>query len=124
VQKESLFDFFSACMMLILFNACGVKKGANPIKNLKIVDKPIVWDSLRKRLSLEYMYNHYGMTDVRTPLITPSMVVIHWTAIPTLAASFNAFKPAVLEGREELQEASRLNVGIHFLVDRDGTIIG
>ncbi|MEP7323106.1 MAG: peptidoglycan recognition family protein [Saprospiraceae bacterium] len=102
--------------------SCSTKKGANPIKNLKIVDKPIVWDTLRKRLSLEYMHEHYGMTDVRAPLITPSMVVVHWTAIPTLAASFNTFKPAILEGREDLQKASTLNVSVQFLVDRDGTI--
>ncbi len=110
--------FIIACLQI----ACSVKKGVNPIKNLKIVDKPIIWDTLRKRLSLEYMHERHGLTNVRAPVITPSMVVIHWTAIPTLAASFNTFKPTVLDGRDELQQASKLNVSAHFLVDRDGTI--
>jgi hypothetical protein len=101
---------------------CGSTQKVNPIKSIKIVDKPITWDTLRKRLSLEYIHAHYGMNEVRTPLITPSMVVIHWTDIPTLASSFNTFKPSILQGRAELQAASTLNVSAHFLVDRDGTI--
>ncbi len=109
--------------LALLYYGCTVNKlGNNYIKNLKIVDKPIVWDTLRKRLSLEYMHERHGLTNVRAPFITPSMVVIHWTAIPTLGASFNAFKPSTLQGREELQQASMLNVSAHFLVDRDGTI--
>lgn len=123
-----MYKILSIPLLLILFglglmiSACSVQSARNPLKDTKIVDKPITWDTTRKRLSLEYMQIRHGMTNVRAPLITPSMVVVHWTAIPTLAASYNAFRPSVLEGREELQGASTLNVGVQFLVDRDGTI--
>ncbi len=51
------------------------------------------------------------------------MIVLHWTAIPTFEGSFRAFNPVMLPiGRKELKGASPLNVSIHFLVDRDGTI--
>lgn len=118
--------FFKISLSLIIIwsiTSCTQKNTrAAAIKNLKIIDKPIVWDTLRKRLSLEYIHERHGLTNVRAPFITPSMIVVHWTAIPTLNASFNTFKPAVLEGREDLQNASKLNVGIQFLVDRNGTI--
>lgn len=110
------------CFNLFNLISCSIKPFSNPVKNLKITDKPITWDAERKKLSLEYIEKRYGLKNITAPLITPTMVVVHWTAIPTLAASFNAFKPSVLEGREELQGASKLNVSAHFLVDRDGTI--
>ena len=50
------------------------------------------------------------------------MVVIHWTAVPSLEATFDVFNPVNLSGRPELTGASSLNVSAHFLVDRDGTI--
>lgn len=112
---------FGLTLVSLLGIGCSSTK-KNPIKDLKIVDKPITWDSTRKRLSLEYIHERHGLTNVKTPLITPSMIVIHWTAIPTLAASYNTFRPSVLEGRDELQNASKLNVGVQFMIDRDGTI--
>ena len=117
-------NFYLAVFWYFTFSlvSCSLKPFSNPIKNLKISDKPIAWDAERKKLSLEYIHERYGLKNVTAPLITPTMVVVHWTAIPTLSGSFNAFKPSVLEGREELQGAGKLNVSAHFLVDRDGTI--
>lgn len=121
-KRIYLFILQGLCLIALTLAGCGTTQKANAIKELKIVDKPITWDTLRKRLSLEYIHTHYGMNDVKAPLITPSMIVIHWTDIPTMAASFNTFKPSILQGRTELQAASTLNVSAHFLVDRDGTI--
>ena len=87
----------------------------------KIIDRPIVYDSARKALSLQYLKERYGLTQTE-PTIFPKMIVSHWTAIPTLEGSFNAFNSVTLKSRKELIEASPLNVSIHFLVDRDGTI--
>lgn len=51
------------------------------------------------------------------------MVVVHWTAIPTLERSFNAFKePTLPNWRPDITSASGLNVSAHFLIDQDGTI--
>ncbi|MCB9319303.1 MAG: N-acetylmuramoyl-L-alanine amidase [Lewinellaceae bacterium] len=86
-----------------------------------IVQKPIVWDSTRVQLSLQYLHERHGL-DAHTPNIDPRMIVVHWTAIPTFEGSYRAFYPSVLPGRPQLQAASSLNVGIHFLVDQDGTV--
>ncbi|MFZ0490514.1 MAG: peptidoglycan recognition family protein [Salegentibacter sp.] len=88
----------------------------------KIVDKPINFNEQRKELSLKYMKEHYGL-DQKEPTIDPKMIVLHWTAIPTFEASFNAFKdPLLPSSRTEIADASSLNVSAQFLVDRDGTI--
>jgi hypothetical protein len=118
----TLFRMTTLVLSISVMVSCATRQVVNPIKNLKIADKPITWDAERKKMSLEYMKERYGMDDITAPLITPTMIVVHWTDIPTLAASYNAFKSPLLEGREELQNASKLNVSAHFLVDRDGTI--
>ncbi|NNN06316.1 MAG: N-acetylmuramoyl-L-alanine amidase [Elusimicrobia bacterium] len=51
------------------------------------------------------------------------MIIIHDTAIATLAGSLAAFKPDLLpRERAYLRAFGDVNVGVHFLVDRDGTI--
>ena len=89
--------------------------------NRKIVQKPIIWDSTRIQLSLQYLHDRHGL-EADSPFVKPRMVVVHWTAIPTFEGSYQAFYPSILPGRPLLQSASALNVGIHFLVDQDGTI--
>ncbi len=91
-------------------------------KSSRIVDRPIDFEQDRIDLSLEYMNERYGLNK-ETPAIDPKMVVLHWTAIPTLEGSFNAFKRSRLpQSRKAISGASQLNVSSHFLVDRDGTI--
>jgi len=73
-------------------------------------------------LSRAYLETRYGLhqEDAR---INPRMVVLHWTAIPTLEASFDAFNPSRLPAaRGDISSAGALNVSAHYLVDRDGTI--
>jgi len=87
-----------------------------------VVKRPIVFDAQRRQLSLEYLANRYGI-EQEEPTIVPKVVVVHWTVIPTAAATFDAFDPAVLPGaREEISSAGALNVSSQYLVDRDGTI--
>ncbi|WP_338156656.1 peptidoglycan recognition family protein [Robiginitalea aestuariiviva] len=86
------------------------------------MERPITWDAERERLSLAYLEARYGLTPV-TPRINPKMVVLHWTAIPTLEKSLEAFEPSRLpQTRPDIQTAGALNVSAHYLVDRDGTI--
>jgi N-acetylmuramoyl-L-alanine amidase len=88
----------------------------------KIIERPIIYDSTRKSLSLQYLKERHGL-EQSEPTLTPKMIVAHWTAISTLQGSFNAFNPVMLPSfRKELKGVSSLNVSIHFLVDRDGTI--
>lgn len=68
------------------------------------------------------MKEHYGLQQ-EEPRIDPKMIVLHWTAIPTLKKSFKAFQNPRLPGsRTEISGAGSLNVSTQFLVDRDGKI--
>lgn len=88
----------------------------------RIFEKPVVYNTQRKQLSLQYLKKHYGIIQ-KTPHITPKIIVLHWTEIPSLELSFDAMNPAVLPGsRKGIAAASSLNVAAQFLIDRDGTI--
>lgn len=88
----------------------------------KIIDKPIIFDEQREALTLQYLSDRYGL-EQETPTINPKMIVLHWTVIPTLEKSFNAFNKSTLPNwRPDINSVSGLNVSSQFLVDRDGTI--
>ncbi len=95
----------------------------SPARNsTTIIDRPITFDEERKSLSVQYMNERYGI-EKDLPVIEPKMIVIHWTEIPTVEGSFDAFDPVKLPGsRGDIQGAGNLNVSAHFLVDRDGSI--
>lgn len=98
----------------LALGACSTQK--------EIVDIPIIFDEQRIELTKEYLQNRYEL-DQETPDITPKMVVLHWTAIPSLKKSFEAFNRSTLPNwRPDLVNVSGLNVSSHFLVDQDGTI--
>jgi len=89
---------------------------------IEIIDKPIIFNEERKELSLQYIEQHYGIKQ-DSAFITPKVIVIHWTVIPTMEKTFEVFNtPKLATHREAIIDASSLNVSAHFLVDRDGTI--
>lgn len=91
-------------------------------QTFRTFNKPVVFDEERKRLSIEYLRDRHGIIQ-DSATIEPKMIVLHWTAIPTLEESFDVMNPAVLPGaRKGIAGASSLNVAAQFLVDRDGTI--
>jgi beta-N-acetylhexosaminidase len=97
---------------------------ANPIpssKEFKIIDKPIDFGVNRIEGTKKYIKTHYGL-DVKDIKIKPRIIVLHWTAIPTMQKSYDFLKPENLGARPELVKAGNINVSSHFLVDRDGTI--
>jgi hypothetical protein len=88
----------------------------------RTIYKPIIFDSQRSALSLEYLKDRYGIIQ-KTPVIKPVMIVLHWTAIPSLEKTFDVFNRSTLpNARKGIQYASSLNVSSQYLVDRDGTI--
>lgn len=100
--------------LLPLVLGCGIQS--------KIIDRPIIFNQERKDLTLEYLDSRYNLKQLE-PTITPTMIVLHWTEIPTLEKSFEAFyNPTLPNWRPEIESVSGLNVSSHFLVDRDGTI--
>lgn len=92
-------------------------------QEIKIVDKPIIYDSIRIKLSLQYLKERHGISQT-TPTIQPKIIVLHWTAAKTLSSTFNAFYPAKLPNgdRKDIAQVSSLNTSSQFLIDRDGTI--
>lgn len=91
-------------------------------KKPSVIQKPIVFDDERKDLSLVYMREHYGLTPTE-PVIDPAMIVVHWTAIPTLKGSYDVFYPAhISSNRTDIKHSSALNVSVPYLIDRDGQI--
>jgi len=98
----------------LLFVSCGAPN--------RIIDKPIIFNKEREKLTLEYLSKRYGL-EQDTPEITPKMIVLHWTVIPTLEKSFEAFNnPSLPNWRPDIKNVSGLNVSAQFMVDRDGTI--
>lgn len=108
--KITLFSLF------ISFSFCSSQE-------IKIIDKPITYDSTRVRLSLEYLKERHCIHQ-NTPTIQPKIIVLHWTAAKTFSSTFNAFYPAKLPNgdRKDIAAVSSLNTSSQFLIDRDGTI--
>ncbi len=87
-----------------------------------VSDRPIRFDAERTELTSAYLRDRYGITQEGIA-IRPQMIVLHWTAIPELEKSFEAFYPSRLpDTRPDITGAGSLNVSAHYLVDRSGTI--
>ncbi len=101
-------------LILSMLWSCNVQK--------TIVDKPIIFDEERIALTKEYLMQRYNL-EQETADIVPKIIVLHWTAIPTLKKSFEAFENSTLPNwRPDIESVSGLNVSSQFLVDQDGTI--
>ncbi len=93
-----------------------------PLFSLEIIDRPILFGPERIALTKEYIREHYAISKDDISIV-PKIIVVHHTAIDDLNRSFEAFYPQRLPGyRDEIAQASALNVSAHFLVDRDGTV--
>lgn len=105
---------FLLTFMVIILLSCSASK--------EIENKPIVFNQERVELTREYLLERYGLQQ-ESPYISPKMIVLHWTVIPTLKEAFEAFDPATLPNwRPDIEDISGLNVSSQFMVDRDGTI--
>ncbi|MFI2743285.1 N-acetylmuramoyl-L-alanine amidase [Zhouia sp. PK063] len=118
MHHQKTLKFALTLLICLLF----LNLNAQDTATFRIFEKPIVYNKTRKKLSLDYLKNHYGIIQ-KKPHITPKMIVLHWTEIPNLELSFDAMNPATLpENRKGIAAASNLNVSAQFLIDRDGTI--
>ncbi|NNE76389.1 MAG: N-acetylmuramoyl-L-alanine amidase [Pricia sp.] len=106
----------------LLFTILSCKTTREVLLEPTIIQKPISFDETRKKLTLEYLSERYGL-EQDEPTIVPKMIVLHWTVIPTFEKSFEAFNPPTLPNwRPDIKDVSGLNVSSQFMVDRDGTI--
>jgi len=98
---------------------------SSPAAALDINDSAaMTLDPQRLELTREYFRIHAPKLDLRPPFqMQPKVVVVHFTAIPTLEETFIVFRAEAIDpGRTLVAEQGRLNVGIQFVVDRDGTV--
>ncbi len=118
MKKKETINRLTTILSLLLF----LFLGSCSRPTFRIIDKPIMFDSTRRALSLRYMKNRYGMIK-KKPVIKPVMIVLHWTVIPAFEGTFDTFNRATLPGsRKDIHAASPLNVSSQYLIDRDGTI--
>jgi N-acetyl-anhydromuramyl-L-alanine amidase AmpD len=93
---------------------------APAIPSLQVSEFPIQSDE-RKALISEYARAHYGIDDWR--LTDPEMIVVHFTGTESDAESLSVFSPARLSSsRRDIDSGGAVNVGIHYVIWKDGTI--
>lgn len=82
----------------------------------------LIFDGERLRLTADYARSHYGVACAE--LQRPEMIVVHFTAIPTLEGSLDFFRPVRLDQRKrrDIVSGGEVNVSVHYLIDRDGTL--
>ena len=107
-------------IILIIYLNVGMKVGFSQTKLDKIIDHPIQSEK-RYQLMKEYAQAHYGMDHAN--LINPQVVVIHYSALATLRQTLTAFESdTISQSRDRLASYGDVNVGTHYVVDKDGTI--
>lgn len=97
--------------------AAGAGEGWDP----KAIARDI-FDSERLSLTARYCRVHYGVETAE--LREPRLIVLHYTAFPTLEKSLAFFLPARLDTvqRRDIASGGAVNVSTHYLVDLDGTV--
>lgn len=88
-------------------------------EGLKIIKNYIPFTENRKELTKAYCNLHYGMPIWQ--LKDPKAIVIHSTHTDTYRQVYNTFDCDTIR-RRSIRKAGKVNVGAHFVIDRDGTI--
>jgi N-acetylmuramoyl-L-alanine amidase len=85
------------------------------------VDTFNVLSSKKLGLTVQYNKENYGINTYK--LDTPRIIVVHYTAIDDLDATLNLFRnDKIASSRDYIKDFSSLNVGIHYVVNKDGRI--
>ena len=85
------------------------------------VDTFQVINDNKLEMTKQYALENYGFEDYH--LDTPRIVLVHYTAIGDLDATLNLFKrDLIASDRKDISKFSQLNVGIHYVVAKDGRI--
>ncbi len=90
------------------------------VPGVPVVQRPIM-SGRRVELAREYSLVHHGIDDWK--LEGPLAVVVHFTGTDSLAGSLGAFMDDELpSSRPDIAAGGRLNVGVHYVIARDGTV--
>jgi len=110
-MKKTLFIFL-----------CGITFFSCSRPTFRVFEKPLDFNEERQALSLAYLKERHGI-EKDSPSIEPQIIVLHWTAVPSVEKTYDVFEPSMLpSARASISGASALNVSSQFVVDRDGTI--
>ncbi|TKB46122.1 peptidoglycan recognition protein family protein [Thalassotalea mangrovi] len=112
---------FSTLILMLTVAGCSANAYTS-VPEIEIVKKPVIFDLEREQLSLEYLKQRHDI-ETDKAVIDPKMIVVHYTVIPTLEGTMQAFnEPTLPDFRVQITGASSLNVSSQFVVDQDGTI--
>jgi N-acetylmuramoyl-L-alanine amidase len=85
------------------------------------VDTIPTLNATKLELTKQYCLENYGVASYK--LDTPKIVLVHFTVIPTLEETVAYFqKDSIESSRTNISKFSQMNVGIHYIVDKDGSI--
>jgi N-acetyl-anhydromuramyl-L-alanine amidase AmpD len=114
---------YKSILVLVFIVFSNVAKAKHDsIPTIRIIEKPISFSEVRKRLSIEYLQNRHGLNQEK-PTINPKIIVLHFTEGGTINSVFNYFNKETIEASRTFnKKQSNLNVSSHYLIDRDGTI--
>lgn len=134
--------FYFIFILTFLFISCGtqkskIKNNDNLANNLKTAENNIFSNKSKYFINIDrryekvlskdyfnymgyYTLRHYGVSNVY--MENPKIIVIHSTASYSLISAIKTFEPDILRGRADITNGGEVNVGSHFVVDKDGTI--
>ncbi len=106
--------FIIIILSAFMINACSA--------GFEIIDKPVSFSEERIELTKQYMLMHYEM-ELDKIEMQPRIIVLHWTAINDFDSCWALFNRETLGGtRPDLAGSGNVNVGVQFLVDREGLV--
>jgi N-acetylmuramoyl-L-alanine amidase len=114
--------FFTSVITVVSFGCGNSDSKLNEYRSTNIsVDTVVTTNNVKLALTKEYCQRYYGYNSYK--LVSPQIIVVHFTAIPTLKETLLLFKNDKLApNRKFINKFSLLNVGIHYVVARDGSI--
>ncbi|HTH56631.1 MAG TPA: peptidoglycan recognition family protein [Cyclobacteriaceae bacterium] len=119
--KNDFCSLVTCCLVCSVFlSACRSSTLHSDQSVVIRVDTFSILSKVKLELTKQYCEENYGEQTYR--LASPKMIVVHYTVIPTLDKTLNYFKRDSIEGARTISRFSALNVGIHYVVDRDGKI--
>lgn len=85
------------------------------------IDTIATLNATKLELTQQYCLENYGVASYK--LDSPKIVLVHFTVIPTLEETVAYFqKDSIESGRTNISKFSQMNVGIHYIVDKDGSV--
>jgi N-acetylmuramoyl-L-alanine amidase len=122
------YSILATALALVIISSVGC---AQQEKSTQSAEKPVkaqvlqvdtipTLNATKLELTKQYCLENYGIA--RYKLDSPKIVLVHFTVIPTLEETVAYFqKDSIESSRTNISKFSQMNVGIHYIVDKDGS---